>query len=297
MAYGRGLLVLGQWILFACIISNTNVIWFRPSSMAYENHKLFRDIAQTRSMSRAAAMNGISQSAATQQIQDLEKSFATELLDRSRRPLALTEAGQIYAQFCRDVLRRREDFLAELARVRQETDARVRVASIYSVGLGEMVDLEQEFSARHPEATLEVEYLRPEKVYEAVLADEDDIGLALSSAGRARAGAAGRIERHRVRRLRRGSAHPARDRPLFARARRPGEPDPALRQSANDQGSRGASRGSEHHARAHHAGGAGPGAAGGDSHRRLGAVPPAGNYSPPEKKVPQGRAGVYRFAL
>ncbi len=145
--------------------------------MAYENHKLFRDIAQTRSMSRAAAMNGISQSAATQQIQDLEKSFATELLDRSRRPLALTEAGQIYAQFCRDVLRRREDFLAELARVRQETDARVRVASIYSVGLGEMVDLEQEFSARHPEATLEVEYLRPEKVYEAVLADEADIGL------------------------------------------------------------------------------------------------------------------------
>jgi DNA-binding transcriptional LysR family regulator len=54
--------------------------------MAYENYKLFRDIAQTRSMSKAAAMNGISQSAATQQIQDLEKAFATELLDRSTRP-------------------------------------------------------------------------------------------------------------------------------------------------------------------------------------------------------------------
>jgi DNA-binding transcriptional LysR family regulator len=145
--------------------------------VAHENHKLFRDVAQTRSISRAAALNGISQSAATQQIQDLEKSFGTDLLDRSRRPLALTPAGQIYAQFCRDVLRRREDFLSELARIREETDAKVRVASIYSVGLGEMVDLEQEFSVRHPEASLEVEYLRPEKVYEAVLADEADIGL------------------------------------------------------------------------------------------------------------------------
>jgi LysR family transcriptional regulator, transcriptional activator of the cysJI operon len=145
--------------------------------MAYENYKLFRDIAQTRSMSKAAAMNGISQSAATQQIQDLEKAFATELLDRSTRPLAVTAAGQLYAGFCRDVLRRREDFMAELARVKEEAEGTVRVASIYSVGLSEMVELEQEFSVRLPEAHLEVEYLRPEKVYESVLADECDIGL------------------------------------------------------------------------------------------------------------------------
>jgi LysR family transcriptional regulator, transcriptional activator of the cysJI operon len=146
-------------------------------SVAYENYKLFRDIAQTRSMSRAAAMNGISQSAATQQIHDLEKSFGAEFLDRSTRPLALTPAGQLYAEFCRDVLRRREEFLVELARAKQETEGTVRVASIYSVGLGEMVELEQEFSIRYPEAQLEVEYLRPERVYEVVLADEADLGL------------------------------------------------------------------------------------------------------------------------
>jgi LysR family transcriptional regulator, transcriptional activator of the cysJI operon len=145
--------------------------------VAYENYRLFRDIAQTRSMSKAAAMNSISQSAATQQVQDLEKLLGAELLDRSTRPVAVTPAGQLYAEFCRDVLRRREDFMAELARVKQEGDETVRVASIYSVGLGEMVELEQEFSIRYPRARLEVEYLRPERVYEAVLADEADIGL------------------------------------------------------------------------------------------------------------------------
>ena len=40
-----------------------------------------------------------------------------------------------------------------------------------------MVQLEQEFARRQPEAKLEVEYLRPEKVYAAVLADEADLGL------------------------------------------------------------------------------------------------------------------------
>ena len=72
-------------------------------------------------------MNGISQSAATQQIQELEKSLGIILLDRSTRPLAITHAGRLYADFCRDVMRRREDLAVELARVKEE--ARERCAS------------------------------------------------------------------------------------------------------------------------------------------------------------------------
>jgi DNA-binding transcriptional LysR family regulator len=37
----------------------------------FEDCKLFRDVAQARSLSKAAAVNGISQSAATQHIQEL----------------------------------------------------------------------------------------------------------------------------------------------------------------------------------------------------------------------------------
>jgi DNA-binding transcriptional LysR family regulator len=40
-----------------------------------------------------------------------------------------------------------------------------------------MTRLEQEFSRRYPHASLEVEYLRPEKVYEAVETDQVDLGL------------------------------------------------------------------------------------------------------------------------
>jgi DNA-binding transcriptional LysR family regulator len=40
-----------------------------------------------------------------------------------------------------------------------------------------MVQLEQEFARRQPSARLEVEYLRPEKVYASVLADDADLGL------------------------------------------------------------------------------------------------------------------------
>jgi len=145
--------------------------------MAFDNLKLFRDITVMRSLSRASAANGISQSAATQQVQDLERAFGIELLDRSTRPLAVTQAGRLYADFCRDVLRRWDEFSVELAKVKEQSLGTVRVASIYSVGLSEMVEIEQEFARRSPQAKLEVEYLRPEKVYAAVLADEADLGL------------------------------------------------------------------------------------------------------------------------
>ena len=145
--------------------------------MNYENLKLFRDIAQSHSFSRGAAMNGISQSAASQHVQELERSLGVELLDRSTRPLVVTPAGRLYGEFCRDILRRKEDFEAALQRMRQEVEGTLRVAAIYSVGLSEMVSLEQEFARRQPEAKLEVQYLRPERIYEAVLAGEVDLGL------------------------------------------------------------------------------------------------------------------------
>jgi len=145
--------------------------------MAHESLKLFRDIAQTRSFSKGAALSSVSQSAASQQVQELERELGVELLDRSTRPLVVTAAGNLYSEFCRDVLRRREEFNVAIDRMKQEVEGTVRVASIYSIGLSEMVQLEQEFGRRLPDARLEVEYLRPEKVYSSVLSDAADLGL------------------------------------------------------------------------------------------------------------------------
>jgi DNA-binding transcriptional LysR family regulator len=139
--------------------------------------KLFKSISQTKSISRAAAHCGISQSAATQHVQELERRLGLPLVDRSTRPLSLTEAGKLYADFCRDVLRREDQFLVALERLKGQAEGAVRVASIYSIGLSEMSRLRQEFERRHPQAQLHVDYLRPDKIYDAVLGDHADLGL------------------------------------------------------------------------------------------------------------------------
>lgn len=147
------------------------------SLVILDDCKLFRDVAQFRSVSKGAALNGISQSAASQHIQELEDRFGIELLDRSTRPLGLTPAGRLYFDLCREVLRRAEEFTAALDELKHEIGGTARIASIYSIGLTEMPRLREEFATLYPKATLQTEFLRPDRVYDAVLTDTADLGL------------------------------------------------------------------------------------------------------------------------
>ena len=128
-------------------------------------------------MSRGAEHCGVSQSAASQHVQEVERRLGVTLLDRSKRPLELTAAGRIYHDFCRDVLRREEEFSLALDAMKGAVEGTVRVVSIYSTGLSEMSRLREEFAVRYPTAALHVEYMRPDKVYEALRGDLADLGL------------------------------------------------------------------------------------------------------------------------
>ena len=145
--------------------------------MSLENFRIFRDIAQTKRISRGAAMNGISQSAASQLIQQLERKLGVALFDRSKRPLALTAAGRIYYDGCKDLLRRYEQVEAGLEAAKGEASGSVRVACIYSIGLNEMARYTAEFQQSHLRARVRLEYLRPDKMYEAVQEDQTDLGI------------------------------------------------------------------------------------------------------------------------
>ncbi len=128
-------------------------------------------------MSKGAAHCGVSQSAASQHVKEVERRLGVGLFDRGRRPLELTPAGRLYYGFCREVLRREEEFVSALEELKGSAEGTVRVASIYSIGLSEMSHLQETFAVRHPAAQLHVEYQRPDKVYDAVRDGSADLGL------------------------------------------------------------------------------------------------------------------------
>ena len=141
------------------------------------NLRLIRDVAHAHSISKAAKLGEMSQSAASQAIQEIERELGVTLFDRSTRPLTVTAAGKLYVEYCRDVLRRHEQLEAGLQAMKKEILGKVRLAAIYSVGLSDMADIEGRFYQLFPQGELSISYLRPERVWESVENDMADIGL------------------------------------------------------------------------------------------------------------------------
>ena len=151
----------------------TSLDWWHSKTFS-----LFRDIAHHATASAKARMlNGISQSAASQQMQELERQLGITLLDRATRPLTLTPAGKLYLEYCRDAFRRRDEFEAELHRLKHDTQGKVHIAAIYSVAFRRCRILKPAFRRASRSGELVVSYLRPEKVFEAVQEDRADLGL------------------------------------------------------------------------------------------------------------------------
>src|SRR4051794_9647661 len=119
----------------------------------------------------------MSQSAVSQAVREIEREISVQIFDRSTRPLTVTPAGKLYIDYCRDVLRRQEEFETSLKKLKMETDGRVRLAAIYSIALSEMSEIEGKFARVFPQAHLDVSYLRPERVWAAVENDQADLGI------------------------------------------------------------------------------------------------------------------------
>ncbi len=145
--------------------------------MTLEMLKLYCDIVRLHSFSQGAAANQVSQSAASQAIQQLETELDVLLIDRSKRPLMVTPEGRTFYEGCLTLVQGFEKVRAQIVSTRTQITGSVRVAAIYSVGIHIMSDHMQRFMSLHPQAKVRLEYLHPHKVVEAVLTDEADLGI------------------------------------------------------------------------------------------------------------------------
>ena len=145
--------------------------------MHLETLRLYCDVVRLRSFSRGAEQNFVSQSAASQAVQQLETELGVSLMDRTKRPLVVTPEGQAFYDACQGLLLSWEQARAEVAAVKARVDGTVRVAAIYSVGLHDVSRHVQRFMSLYPDAHVQLECLHPHKVVEVVLSGEADVGI------------------------------------------------------------------------------------------------------------------------
>ena len=145
--------------------------------MNIETLKLYCDIVRLHSFSEGATLNQVSQSAASQAVQQLETDLDVLLIDRSKRPFMLTPEGERFYDGCQQLLTDFDRLRTTIASRKTLVTGVVRVAAIYSIGIHIMSDHTQRFMSLYPQSRVRLEYLHPDKVVEAVLDDEADLGI------------------------------------------------------------------------------------------------------------------------
>ncbi|MGK0238948.1 MAG: DNA-binding transcriptional LysR family regulator [Candidatus Pelagisphaera sp.] len=145
--------------------------------MQVDNFKIFADLVETKSFSKAARLNGVTQSAVSQQARAMEKHFSTLLIDRSQKQFQLTREGTRVYNSSKEILHVYEKLMSELMEMKKVISGTIRISTIYSIGLHELPPYIKEFLSDFPSVNVRVEYRRSNLVYEDILHNSVDFGL------------------------------------------------------------------------------------------------------------------------
>ena len=145
--------------------------------MQIENFKIFADLVETKSFSKAAKLNGITQSAVSQQARSMERNFKTLMVDRSQKQFNLTREGQRIYEASKEILHVYEKLGSELQEMKKVISGTIRLSTIYSIGLHELPPYIKRFLQEYPSVNVRIEYRRSNLVYEDILHNAVDFGL------------------------------------------------------------------------------------------------------------------------
>ncbi|MEJ5239188.1 MAG: LysR family transcriptional regulator [Limisphaera sp.] len=145
--------------------------------MQIESLKVFCDLAETQSFTKAAQINGVTQSAVSQQISSLERQFKSLLIERSKKKFRLTREGEVLYEYSKQIIATYEALHHRLQELKDIISGTVRVSTIYSIGLHDLPPYIKQFMKTYPTVTVQVEYRHADQVYEDVLGNVVDMGL------------------------------------------------------------------------------------------------------------------------
>ena len=145
--------------------------------MQIESLKVFCDLTETESFTKAAQINGVTQSAISQQISSMERIFKSLLIERSKKKFRLTREGQVLYDYSKQIIQTYQSLDNQLQELKDIISGTIRVATIYSIGLHDLPPYIKKFMRSYPTVNVHVEYRQASQVYEDVLSNIVDLGL------------------------------------------------------------------------------------------------------------------------
>jgi len=167
--------ILDNYVLITSV-DGTSAMTFNLL-MQIESLKVFCDLAETESFTKAAQINSVTQSAVSQQISSLERQFKSLLIERSKKKFRLTREGQVLYDYSKQIIQTYDGLHSKLQEIKDIISGTIRVATIYSIGLHDLPPYIKRFLKDYPTVHVHVEYRRANQVYDDVFSNVVDLGL------------------------------------------------------------------------------------------------------------------------
>lgn len=139
--------------------------------------RYFVCVAERGSISAAAAVLHVAQSAVSRQMRLLEERLGTALFDRSVGGATLNESGALLLERARFILSEVESALSDVSKLHDEVHGRVRLAAPSSIGHLLYVRIIDAFVERFPRVHLEMSESPTESILEGLVSGALDIGI------------------------------------------------------------------------------------------------------------------------
>ena len=118
--------------------------------------QVFLECARQKNFSRAAEILHIAQPPLSRQIQQLEDELGVLLIDRSSRPLDLTEAGRFFYEQSGQIMARIEHMREQTRKIGLSKRERYVIGCVGSTLYGGMPDLVRRMRMRWPDLDIEI---------------------------------------------------------------------------------------------------------------------------------------------
>ena len=133
----------------------------RKQFMEIRNLITFTKVAETQSLSKAAAALGYAQSTVTMQMQQLEQELGIHLFDRIGKQTVLTHQGEIFYQHAVSIMKEVSCALSSVAETREITGV-LNIGTIESICATIFPELLELFHERWPKVTFSITLDSPE---------------------------------------------------------------------------------------------------------------------------------------
>jgi DNA-binding transcriptional LysR family regulator len=140
----------------------------------------FVEVAERRSVSRAAEALFLTQPALTARVQRLERDLGAQLFVRTSRGMKLTEAGEAFLPYAFRALDALADGRMQVNALERGGAGRLAIGAAPAVGTYVLPSLLKRFALSHPRVEVRVRTGHSEEILELVLREQVDIGLVRS---------------------------------------------------------------------------------------------------------------------